>query len=806
MKYNNLIRQVNQDITTNGNRQITGAKLNSILNEMISVLGDGFRISGEIYPDSLAPTDHDRGLCYIAAISGTYVNFDNITVNDSQIGLIYYNERKSGGAGWDFYGWNTNFAPINKSVPSGGTTGQVLSKSSDADNDVEWAEVGGGVTVIEEHEQDPSDITDLRKLYRRNGDIPSNLLQPSYIYVEGVEATTEAQVNTNNIQVTKNNISDFFDDAFSQVINNVSSINEYVFSFRVIENDIPISAIRLGTSNVDNTGSITFIPTGSDTTLYIGKYFYIDYQTGDRVYNTDAVVVVNGTTYTFDNDDDILEIEVSSGEINIQSTSEGRVVLYSIDTIGEPYGEWDLEPLDSIRERGNAINGLRKTLMDDHITPTETTVATHSTDIQNLKVGVRDIGTEITNINGRIGNIKIDSINRLPRASYEYINQIYRVNDKYYECYVSVAGNAQYFEWIFDVNGTSEITSSNWDSFAAEVGNGFSDNTALGELSKCFRNNGSIKLGSSSTPGRIDFDISLEDITTIEIDYAGYNSNKSSTITIDFFDNQPVVIDTTDTQRHTYIFENLSLNNPEVYISSEPSGAGFDNRAIIYGIRVHAGTPSTYAWRETGGGNIFWVEVDVTTFAEIKNAIDAGKTVMLKDEENYVYTISYVGDYTISFSYSSGEENTIKTYNVFSDDSYEFLYISDIETRQHIVQSISSTSSGEEYPSASAVYHAIHPTVGTSMPVGGFLPNVVYNLSSTVTGSVTWTMATANDNSIANIWCWSFNTGSTAPTITWPAGILEWNGGEAPAIDSDKHYEISVMNGIACFMETEIPQ
>ena len=103
MKYQDLIGQINADINTNGNRAITGAKMNSVLNEMVSVLGDGFRIAGEVYPNSEAPTDPENGMCYIAATSGSYVNFGNIGVNDDEIAFIYYD---SDNESWNKMRWS----------------------------------------------------------------------------------------------------------------------------------------------------------------------------------------------------------------------------------------------------------------------------------------------------------------------------------------------------------------------------------------------------------------------------------------------------------------------------------------------------------------------------------------------------------------------------------------------------------------------------------------------------------------------------------------------------------------------------
>lgn len=96
-------------------------------------------------------------------------------------------------------------------------------------------------------------------------------------------------------------------------------------------------------------------------------------------------------------------------------------------------------------------------------------------------------------------------------------------------------------------------------------------------------------------------------------------------------------------------------------------------------------------------------------------------------------------------------------------------------------------------------------TVASSQPVGGMLPNVLYSLGE-LSGNTTFAMAAATDNTIANVWCWYFKTGATAPTITWPAQINGWNGGEALEVEAETYYEISVMNGVASFVATLIEQ
>ena len=85
----------------------------------------------------------------------------------------------------------------------------------------------------------------------------------------------------------------------------------------------------------------------------------------------------------------------------------------------------------------------------------------------------------------------------------------------------------------------------------------------------------------------------------------------------------------------------------------------------------------------------------------------------------------------------------------------------------------------------------------------GMLPNILYKLG-TLTGTISFVMASAPNSAMTNEWYWTFETSSTSPTITWPAQITSWNGGTAPEINSNMHYEISVLDGVGAFMEVEL--
>lgn len=106
---------------------------------------------------------------------------------------------------------------------------------------------------------------------------------------------------------------------------------------------------------------------------------------------------------------------------------------------------------------------------------------------------------------------------------------------------------------------------------------------------------------------------------------------------------------------------------------------------------------------------------------------------------------------------------------------------------------------GKPAVSQEELYSEVHPAIAATQPNGGFLPNIIYDLGE-ITGTVTFALASPTDNTIPNIYCWTFETSSTAPTITWPSN-LTWAYGSAPTIDASKHYEIMVRKGYASALE-----
>lgn len=85
--YSNLISAINAVIKTNGNNEITGAILQNVLDTIVSTIGANRTYAGTATPTT-APGTPDANIFYLASTAGSYVNFDNITVNPAELAVI----------------------------------------------------------------------------------------------------------------------------------------------------------------------------------------------------------------------------------------------------------------------------------------------------------------------------------------------------------------------------------------------------------------------------------------------------------------------------------------------------------------------------------------------------------------------------------------------------------------------------------------------------------------------------------------------------------------------------------------------
>ena len=89
--YQLLKADIDAKIYQNGAQEITGANLNSVLNQMVNILGTGYQFAGLATLDpATEPGTPDAKVFYIANGKGTYTNFGGIEVTEDDVVVLYW--------------------------------------------------------------------------------------------------------------------------------------------------------------------------------------------------------------------------------------------------------------------------------------------------------------------------------------------------------------------------------------------------------------------------------------------------------------------------------------------------------------------------------------------------------------------------------------------------------------------------------------------------------------------------------------------------------------------------------------------
>lgn len=87
--YNSLKATIDANIKQNGNQEITGQILNSVLNQMVTTLGAGYQFAGVATIDT-NPGTPDAKVFYIANGKGTYEKFGGTNVTEDDVVVLYW--------------------------------------------------------------------------------------------------------------------------------------------------------------------------------------------------------------------------------------------------------------------------------------------------------------------------------------------------------------------------------------------------------------------------------------------------------------------------------------------------------------------------------------------------------------------------------------------------------------------------------------------------------------------------------------------------------------------------------------------
>ncbi len=87
--YNSLKATIDANIKQNGNQEITGQILNSVLNQMVNILGTGYQFAG-VATIATDPGTPDAKVFYIANGKGKYEKFGGLEVTEDDVVVLYW--------------------------------------------------------------------------------------------------------------------------------------------------------------------------------------------------------------------------------------------------------------------------------------------------------------------------------------------------------------------------------------------------------------------------------------------------------------------------------------------------------------------------------------------------------------------------------------------------------------------------------------------------------------------------------------------------------------------------------------------
>lgn len=192
----------------------------------------------------------------------------------------------------------------------------------------------------------------------------------------------------------------------------------------------------------------------------------------------------------------------------------------------------------------------------------------------------------------------------------------------------------------------------------------------------------------------------------------------------------------------------------------------------------------------TGQVQSDWTQADNSAVDYIKNKPAIPPAPGTLDTDN-------TGAQTVNAS--EALSGTVKLHKVAKTGTYsDLIGTPTIPTVPTISTNIAADASSDTKTASPKAVYSFVRGAKDSMPVGGFLPDVVYELGE-LSGTVTFALAATVAGNI-NHYFWTFETGASAPTVNWPAG-LTWADGSAPTPGASKHCEVSVLGGVALYME-----
>ena len=127
--YNSLKATIDANIKQNGNQEITGQILNSVLNAMVTTLGTGYQFAG-VATIATNPGTPDAKVFYIANGKGTYEKFGGLEVTEDDVVVFY---------------WDSSWHKVSTGIASNEKLSELENKVDELDFDLN----GGGSSDVD---------------------------------------------------------------------------------------------------------------------------------------------------------------------------------------------------------------------------------------------------------------------------------------------------------------------------------------------------------------------------------------------------------------------------------------------------------------------------------------------------------------------------------------------------------------------------------------------------------------------------------------------------------------------------------
>ena len=470
-------------------------------------------------------------------------------------------------------------------------------------------------SIYEGHAAECDDPFVLCKPYSQGENGYVGHIQETTVQYQTVSGDFPKVTTSNNQSITTEKaFLSHFDTGLSEQVTITDLLNVYSLYYADT-----CSGMRLGSSK--NVGSITITCPHEFEIRYI-SYFSYNSSTGEIVGQDDSWISIDGNksylgvgasgSVTFTGGTHTISTCVDEN-----GTHQGRIIItgFSVMSSSEPVAEYTYHELARLEDITAEIDDL-----------VDNTLASMQQEINDIRVDDIQQDQTIKELQNTLGTTQIyDVKSSLPKAGPEHLDgKIFQFKDNLYKCIANGEGDNQ--EYSLALAGTSEITVAQLTQenspVYGELGKVFKKNVEIATtLTKVFRNNDSIKLGSSSATGSITF-MSLHNlpVNKVTIGLKAYNT-KGSSFNIEDDWNNIYYVDIPAGNTDEVLFSMTDDDNSDKLVNftiSSLAEANHDKRGCITRLMIDYGN-ITYEWKNLTAGNQSQISI---TWQELKDLRD----------------------------------------------------------------------------------------------------------------------------------------------------------------------------------------